>query len=124
MPLLYYVLFERGPMPIVALFTSFIALVVVLVVRPRSRRAYLLTLLVCLLPLFAGIGGYFYGIASANAGWQEFLATNPSPEVIDSARENLATGKMSAWDPFIVGLVLSLPLVTLNSLIFVLRRDS
>jgi hypothetical protein len=124
MPLLYHLLFERGPMPIVALFTSFIAWIVVLVVRPRSGRVYLLTLLVCLLPLLSGLAGYFLGIASANAGWQEFLATNPSPEVIESARENLATGKMSAWDPFIVGLVLSLPLVVLNSIIFVLRRDS
>ena len=117
-------LFERGPMPFISIFTFIVAVVVVIARRPKSTRTYLSTLAICLLPLFAGILGYYMSIHSASSGFKEYLAGNPnlSPELIETAKEGLAIGKKAAWDPFILGLILSVPLVVLNTAIFLLRR--
>ncbi len=119
---LYHMVFQRGPMPFVSIGVSIVAIILLVTIRPRDSRTYIVLLAVCLLPLLAGAEGYRNGLAMVEAGWQQFIAANPAKEEISSARYSYTVGRMVSRDPFILGLALSAPLVVINTLMYLIMR--
>ncbi len=118
------ILTERGPMPLISLIVAVLTLAAILFVRPDTFRLYGLVMAFCLIPILAGAVGTLMGMHAVESGWQEFLAHDPSPEIIEDARDAVTSGKLAARDPLIFGIALSLPLMILNTIIFMIRSEA
>lgn len=113
---------DRGPMPFVSIATCVLAIIIVLVKQPRTCTQYFSCLLLSLVPLIAGVVGYYIGVASASSGWREFLATNPSEEVIEQAELSLQIGYAVAADPVHIGVLFSVPALIVSTIVYVVRK--
>ena len=119
----YPIVFERGIMPFISIITAIVAFVLMIVIKPTSVRTFSLKLFFSLLPFLAGVIGYYILLQSVTVAIEDFMAMYASdPELVQVAKEELIAGKQTALDPLFLGLLLSVPLVLLNVLIFLLTR--